>query len=303
MSKLYAGIDGGQSSTVAAIGDERGRVVGRGRAGAADEVGQGRDSTRMHDALAGALNAALREAGLPRQTTFESIVAGVSGYQGRVYGKMPALPAMRFRLMHDAPIAHAGALDGQAGVIVIAGTGSVVYGRSDDGTSRTFGGWGFLFGDEGSAFALARDALARLMRAHDDGDESLAALDRETCDFFAQRTLRDLVHAVGAGEITRDRIASFAPAVLRRREFRELADRGADRLAQLAIDAIRAGAPPLVALCGGVFGDEHFARRVSDAIRVGIPDAAIAPAKYDPALGALLLAYREAGVNVNGLRA
>ena len=63
--------------------------------------------------------------------------------------------------MHDTPIAHAGALEGRSGVVVIAGTGSVVYGRNDEGWSCTLGGWGFLFGDEGSAFAIARDSLAR----------------------------------------------------------------------------------------------------------------------------------------------
>ena len=261
MTRLFAGIDGGQSSTIAAIGDDGGRVLGRGRAGPADEVGQRGDSTRMHDALCDALHAALHEAGLSERTEFEAIVAGISGYQGRVYGKAPALPSQRVQLMHDAPVAHAGALEGRAGVIVISGTGSVVYGRNDDGSSHTLGGWGFLFGDEGSAFGLARDAMASLMRAHDDGDESLAPLRRRACEFFAQRSLRDFVHAVHAGEITRDRIAALAPAVLDTAHFRGLADRGADRLAQLAVAVIQRGVPARVGLCGGVFGDEIRKRR------------------------------------------
>jgi len=302
MTKLFAGIDGGQSSTVAAVGDELGRVLGRGRAGAADEVGQGSDSTRMHDALRGALDAALRDAGLPERTEFEAIVAGISGYQGRVYGKAPALPSARVHLMHDAPIAHAGALEGRSGVIVIAGTGSVVYGQNDDGSSRTLGGWGFLFGDEGSAFGLARDALASLMRAQDDRDEALTPVRRQACDFFSQRSLRDVVHAVAAGEITRDRVAAFAPVVLATAQFRDVADRGADRLAELAVGAIHFGVPARVGLCGGVFGDERFRQRVTGGIRAAIPDADVALAKYEPALGGLLLAYRATGTDVPGLQ-
>ncbi len=301
MTRLFAGIDGGQSSTVAAIGDDAGRVLGRGRAGAADEVGQGADSTRMHDALLGALRAALRDAGLPAQTTFESVVAGVSGYRERVYGRAPELPAAHFELMHDAPIAHAGALRGDAGVVIIAGTGSVVYSRNEDGSKRTLGGWGFLFGDDGSAFALARGALAAMMRAQDDADESLADVTREACEFFSMPGLRDIVHAVAANEITRDRIAAFAPTVLRTPKFRELVQRGAERLAQLAVRAIRSDAPPRVALCGGVFADEWFRRRVGDAIRAKIPDARVAPATYEPAFGALLLAYRAAGIETDRL--
>ncbi len=93
-------------------------------------------------------------------------------------------------LLHDTPIAHAGALAGRPGIVVIAGTGSVVYGRKEDGSSSTLGGWGYLFGDEGSAFAIARDALATLMRAHDDGDRSLDEAARAACDFFGAASLR-----------------------------------------------------------------------------------------------------------------
>ena len=55
---LYAGIDAGQSGTVAVIGDESGRILGRGRAGAADEIGQDAQSTRLRDALRAAYDEA-----------------------------------------------------------------------------------------------------------------------------------------------------------------------------------------------------------------------------------------------------
>ena len=54
-----------------------------------------------------------------------------------------------------------------AGVIVIAGTGSVVHGTAEDGRSWTLGGWGYLFGDEGSAFWLVREALAGAIEVHE----------------------------------------------------------------------------------------------------------------------------------------
>jgi N-acetylglucosamine kinase-like BadF-type ATPase len=59
---LVAGIDGGQSSTIAVIGDERGRILARGAAGPSDEVGATADSTRLRDALAAALADARRRA-------------------------------------------------------------------------------------------------------------------------------------------------------------------------------------------------------------------------------------------------
>lgn len=299
---VFAGIDGGQSSTVAVIGDEGGRILGRGAAGPADEIGAGRDSTRLHDALHGALEDAQRNARLPGASRFSAIVAGISGYDGQAYGRAPELPSARVRLVHDTPIAHAGALGGRAGVVVIAGTGSVVYGRNDVGWSCTLGGWGFLFGDEGSALRIARDALAKLMRAHDEGDSSLDAETRAVCDFFGTPSLRRLAHGFYKGEVTRDRLAAFAPAALRFDVFRSAANRGADRLAVLTATAIAAGAPARVALVGGVFSDAGLRERVRAGILQRFPDAEIVDARYDPVYGALLLAYRELGLNVTELQ-
>jgi N-acetylglucosamine kinase-like BadF-type ATPase len=288
-----AGIDGGQSSTTAVIGDREGRTIGRGRAGPADEIGAAPESTRLHDALRDALRSARDDAGLPESTQFAAVVAGISGYEGRVYGIAPQLPATRLVLLHDGPIAHAGALDGEAGIVVIAGTGSVVY-ASDGSKGRTFGGWGYLFGDEGSAFWFVREALSSLMRRQDagepDGCEAQAA-----CRFFGVPTLRRLVRAHYAGEIARDRLAAFAPEALGFESLRPIADRGADRLSELIAAAVSGGAAPTVAYVGGMFADAIFRSRFSSAVLAAVPGARIVEPRRDPSAGALLLAYREAG--------
>lgn len=302
MNALFAGIDAGQTSTVAVVADEAGRLLGCGRAGPADEIGAGKDSTRLRDALRGALDDARRNADLPEESGFAAIVAGISGYDGRVYGASPELPSSCVRLMHDTPIAHVGALGGRPGVVAIAGTGSVVYGRREDGWSCTLGGWGFLFGDEGSALRIACDALALLMQAHDDGDSSLSAETRAACDFFGTDSLRRLAHAYYKGEVTRDRLASFAPSALRYDSLRRSADRGADRLAALVRTAIAAGSPPRVAFVGGVFTDAGFRNRVRAGILRDSPDADVVEARYEPAYGALLLAYQELGLCVTDLK-
>lgn len=298
---LFAGIDGGQSSTVAIVGDDRGRVLARGVAGPADEIGVGRDSTRLRDALRDALGDACRSAGLSSGIEFAAIVAGISGYDGHVCGRAPELPTARLLLLHDTPIAHAGALGGRGGVVVIAGTGSVVYAR-DGGSSRTLGGWGYLFGDDGSAFAIVRDALALLMRAYDDGNYSLADETRAICDFFGTTSLRRLAHAFYKGDVTRDRLAAFAPVALRFESFRALANLGADRLAALARAEITAGAPARVALVGGVFADAGFRARVRNGILEYFAGAEVIEPRYDPACGALLLAYREVDAGVAELQ-
>jgi len=292
VTRYVAGIDGGQTSTAAVIGDERGRIVGSGVAGPADEVGQGADSTRMHDALSGALRAACKEADLDCGTHFEAIVAGVSGYEGRVYGKMPQLPAARFVLMHDAPIAHAGALAGEPGVVVIAGTGSVVY-ATDGKQGWTFGGWGYLFGDEGSAFWLARQKLAGLMHAEDRGVDAADDV-RQACEFFGLPSLRAIARAFYAGELSRDRIAAFASEVLAPWTDVTL---GATYLSWLAREAVVRGAPARVALVGGMFSDDEFATAMAEHLERNRPGIDIVTPRHDPAVGALILAYREAGIS------
>ena len=293
MTILVAGIDGGQSSTVAVVGDESGRVLGRGTSGPSDEIGAGPESTRLRDALRSALDDALARAGMPRGTRCDAVVAGISGYNGRVYGRPPELAARRVVLMHDTPIAHAGALAGGDGVVVIAGTGSVAYTRDRSGTGRVFGGWGFLFGDEGSAFRIARNALADLMRAEDDGSASAVEETRVACDFFEAPALRDVARKFYHCEITRDRLAAFAPIALRFQRFRAAANRGAQRLAELACRAIDAGGVARVGLAGGIFRDTAFRELVADEIRSRVAGAEVFEARYAPAVGALLLAYRE----------
>ena len=72
-----------------------------------------------------------------------------------------------YKLMGDFEIAHTGALDGKEGIILIAGTGSVCFGKNKAGKSAMAGGWGHLLGDEGSGYGLGRDALAAVARQFD----------------------------------------------------------------------------------------------------------------------------------------
>jgi N-acetylglucosamine kinase-like BadF-type ATPase len=295
--KYFAGIDGGQSSTVAVIGDETGRVLARGKAGPADEVAQGAESTRLRDALRGALADAVRSAGLPTATHFAAIVAGVSGYDGKVHGRAPDLPSDALTIVHDTAIAHAGALGGNPGIIVIAGTGSVAFAKNASGETALAGGWGYLFGDEGSAFWLARDAISDAMRDADGGEQS--ELQSIILEHFARPTLRALVRAFYAGEISRSELAAFAPAILRlaaegnERASQHVRDAAAALVlnAKYAADRTRMRAPD-VAFIGGLMQNALLNEHVNHWMRELLPDARRVDPQRDAAEGALLLAYR-----------
>lgn len=303
MSALFAGIDGGQSSTQAMIGDERGRILGRGAAGPCDEIGQTATSTRLADALHGALHDACRAAGLLWGTQFEAIVAAISGYEGRIYGAAPQLLSANVLLVHDALAAHAGALGGASGAIAIAGTGSVAYARNDNGDEATFGGWGYLFGDEGSAFWIAREVLAAAMRAQDRNDASFDEERRAIEKFFGMDSVRAVARGFYSGEISRERVAAFAPIAMRSQRFDAVVHDGSTRLGALVCRALDALALDRVALCGGMFQARRYYDAVANAIAERRPSAHVVPAKYEPVAGALLLAYRHADSPVSELRA
>jgi len=299
---LVAGIDGGQSSTTAVVLDGEGVEVGRGMAGPSDHVDEPADSRRCADALESSLAAALAAAGLAPDTQLDAIVAGISGFEGVLHGVAPALPSANVRLMHDAPIALAGAIGRRPGIVVIAGTGSVAYGEDRAGASVRVGGWGYLFGDAGSSYVLARDALAYAMAESDRGVTS--DLGVAACAFFDVPSLRALVHACTTHQIGRPQLAGFARVVvdaarLGKAEAATLVDRTASALAELAALAIArlelGNADVPVAFTGGLATAGDMPVRLAEKLAALAPNAQILEPRNDAAVGAALLALAEAG--------
>jgi len=303
--KLVGGIDGGQSHTTAVIVDQDGVVRGRGRAGPADHVDQPPGSRKFADASKHALLRALDAAGMPRTTRFEAVHAGLSGYDAGFDGAQPDLAAPIVRVQHDAPVALAGAVHARPAVVVIAGTGSVAYGEAADGTSVRVGGWGFLFGDEGSAFAVARDGLAHAMHEDDRGVRS--PLGEAALAYFDRRELRELATAALLGRISRGELAGFARLV---HDAARLGDAGASAIVGAAASALAALAATAlarlnlreravpVAFAGGAFVNDAFFARTRELLGELAPRAHAVTPRYDAAIGAALLAFADAGLAV-----
>jgi glucosamine kinase len=302
--RYVAGIDGGQSGTTAVVVSQDGVVRGRGKAGPADHVDEAPGSTRCADAIATAISDALGAASLAPETTFESVVAGISGYDDHFDGAPPRLHAQRTRLLHDAPIALAGAVQTRPAVVVIAGTGSVAY-AEDVSRTITVGGWGYLFDDAGSAYAVARDALASAMKADDRGKRS--PLGEAALAFFDSPDLRALRTAALLGRISRSELASFARVVhdaarLGDSDAAAIIARAADALAELAATAIArldlSDRVLRVAFVGGALSNDAFRTFVHERLASLAPDAIPVTPRYDPAIGAALVAFADAGLPV-----
>ncbi|MFC5451156.1 N-acetylglucosamine kinase [Paenibacillus aestuarii] len=111
---------------------------------------------------------------------------------------------------NDGIIALLGSIGESPGIIVVSGTGSIVHGRSQDGTQMRAGGWGHRVGDEGSGYAIGQAALRHIFRAT-DGREPVSAIQHEILKELQMGTIDDLMSWVYSDEYTVDRVASITP--------------------------------------------------------------------------------------------
>jgi N-acetylglucosamine kinase-like BadF-type ATPase len=304
--KLFLGVDGGQSSTTALIGDETGRVLGVGVGGPCNHVGAAEGGPKLKRTVAECVGRACTAAGLdPASVAFEAACFGMSGGPDDKHGLLSEI----LRTTHlvtttDAVIALAGATAGEPGIITIAGTGSIAFGRNAEGRTARAGGWGYIFGDEGGGFDIARQATRAALRM-EEGWGPPTALRAILLEATGARDANDMMHRFYTEEWHRSRVAKLARLVdvaatdgdavaqdIITREAQDLANFTAAVRGQLWLP----GQPVLAVYIGGVYRSRMLLERyrclveLEDGVRCAAP-------LYGPAAGALLEAYRAAGLH------
>ncbi len=280
------------------------RCSGRGTAGPSDHVDEPPTTQRAAAACEAALAAALAAAGLPAGTAPAGVVVGLSGYDGEWHGRQPAFGDAVVRYKHDAVIALAGAIRERPAAVVIAGTGSAAYGETRKRNPVRAGGFGYLFGDEGSSFAIARTALAGAMRLTDRG--VLSDLGAAALAFFDYPDLRALARGVALRAVGRPQLASFARVVF---DAARLGDPAAAAiveeaaaalagLAQVVVEQLGDADMPAipVAFVGGAVENADLRDAVTRRLEAATPLARVVAPAFEPAIGAAFLAFDAAGV-------
>jgi glucosamine kinase len=204
------------------------------------------------------------------------------------------IPGATIYVAGDHIIAHRAAFGVSPGVLVIAGTGSIAFGRNQAGETARAGGWGPNVSDEGSAFWVGREAVIAALHAYDfGGDNTLLPMIARGWSVAPEEVIR----LANAAE---PRFAELAIAVTEAAEkgdptAREITTRAGQALAKLGGAVIRrlwpkAGVVPL-ALSGGVLqGSARIRQAFKDAMRAEHPDAALSFTTVRPVLGALEIA-------------
>jgi len=300
----YLGIDGGGTKTTCVVGDDS-HLLASATTGPSNIVRVGQAHAR--ESLLQAVRQACAAAGItPEQVTHTCV-----GGSGAARPELAAIVREFLAEILSSPIDVVGdmqtaleaAFDTGPGVIVIAGTGSIAYGRDRIGRTARAGGWGFAIGDEGSAHWIGRAAVAAVLRAADQCDEPTpSALAVALLRAWGVTSFSDLARA--ANSVPPPDFAALFPAAVSSRDdlAAQVLTAAGGELAQIANVVIRrlfssdndASVP--VAMTGGVFRHAELVRQTFyNELRRLDPRAEVLSAVVDPVEGALRMARRAAG--------
>ena len=305
MSTLVVGIDGGGSKTTVSVAGARGAdlasILGPPSAVRPGLVAKSVDT--IERLVAEALDAADKSGERP-----SAICIGVAGV-GRDAEFAAFFSEMQSRdltdelvVLPDAVVALEDAFGDEAGILLIAGTGSVCYGRSPTGKLARCGGWGFFCGDEGSGAWIGRRALS-VVTASADGREPETALVGALLHALTLAKIEELV-SWGANA-TVQQLAQLAPIVV---SVAATGDLRANSILAIAAEELvlhvrtlakdlfadeRAALP--VAFSGGLMQPGSFLRKlVEHRLRSAVPGAAVRHDPVVPVRGAVRVARRSA---------
>jgi N-acetylglucosamine kinase-like BadF-type ATPase len=300
----YLGIDGGGTKTRCVLADES-MVLATAMSGGSNIVRLGETQAReaLHTAVRqvcatakispaqisaiciGAAGAARPEIGAKIRTILVELISEIA----------PNVAVTKIELVGDMTIALEAAFGAGPGVIAIAGTGSIAYGRDANGHTARAGGWGFAISDQGSGHWIGRRAISAILSAHDQGLET--ALTAMILQTWKLRTIDELVQQ--ANSTPPPDFPRLFPIVLRASEEGDaiardlLTDAGAKLAALAAIVIRRLGshAPAAtvpVAMTGSVFRQSPHVRQVFyNTLQASFPGLDVRQDLVDPVEGAL----------------
>ena len=211
--KYYIGIDGGGSKTVFAISDESGKILGTALAGSAfyKQIGEEGVIDLLRNGVAEVCRFAEGDATDIASVCFGMPAWGESPVNDKIIEEkiLSTFPEWNIHIVNDCEVGWAGSLELYPGINIVAGTGSIAFGKNEEGVTARCGGWSEWFGDEGSGYWLGVKCVQLFSRQSDGRDERgplyeivrkelNLSVDEEIIDLFEQEYLHK-----------RDKIASF----------------------------------------------------------------------------------------------
>jgi N-acetylglucosamine kinase-like BadF-type ATPase len=231
MESYYLGIDGGGTKTAAVLLDGGGDEISRAVSGPSNiySVGEPTATVSLRQAIEETLQGA--DVAISKVTGIGLGMAGVDrpGDRARLERILSSIGHFaQAVIVNDAEAALVGGVGRRYGVVLIAGTGAIAFGVNAAGESRRADGWGYLFGDEGSALWIGIQGLRAVARAH-DGRGPATSLTGALIAHLKLPGVDTLVTLVYAPDFGVPQLAGLAPLVSQ-------AARSGDGVAQAILD-------------------------------------------------------------------
>jgi N-acetylglucosamine kinase-like BadF-type ATPase len=295
------GIDAGGTKTRGLLADQTGRVVG-------EAMGPGANiSTGGELAVEKALHEVIDRLLVNRDIAPAAIAIGMAGADRaddhRIVRAILHRIARGARAVvtHDALIALvAGAGDG-VGIVVIAGTGSIAFGRDRDNRSARAGGWGYVLADEGSGYWIGRQALTAVMREYDRRGPATSLTPLVLSDLRLEDPA-EIGPRVYHGELPLASIAALAPLVGQAAQSgdclaADIIARAGEELclaASAVVGRLNLGEEEFPCLLsGGIFAVPALELEMARRLALVAPRARVSRLADPPAVGAIRLALEE----------
>ena len=297
------GIDAGGTKTVCQLADGRGEVLAEARRGGANLQASGELEVEK------VLHEVMEEALADHDVRPDAICLGIAGVDrpddARVVRDIMKRIGYKAKVLvvNDALNALETGAPGAPGVVVIAGTGSIAYGRNDQNQAARAGGWGYMLGDEGSGYWIGRAALRAVLHEADRRGPA-TRLTGLLLNYYGVSRAQDLIAQVYHGSLRPAAIAALAQCVMGAFSDGDQVAIGilrsaADQLESAALSVARrldlVGAEFPFVLSGGIYRavpwlQEELARRLP----LASPKSRTMLLEQQPATGAVRLALAEA---------
>ncbi len=304
--EIVLAIDGGGSRTRCLAVDRSGYVLGQGESGPSNHLLV--HSEIVTQSLEEAIEEALEQALVDRRSVV-CVSAGLAGVDYDGTGSIEMEQVLRSfgfeRLVvnGDMVIAHAGALRLRPGVVALAGTGSVVLGVGRNDERVKVGGWGPIFGDEGSAYRIGEQSLRAAARAH-DGRGPATALEQSILAALGIADFRDALHRVYVKGMEPREIAALSRVAYEAAEAgdpvaRQIFLQAGTDLAEsvsAAISQLDLGYEVFVSYQGSVLDSCRILReQFEQELRMRVENARVVAPEFEPVMGAYLLGCQNVG--------
>ena len=306
--RTFLGVDGGGTKTDFLLIDESGRVLATRREGSSYYLEIGLPA--LQRMLVASIGEMLQRAAIAPAATYAFLGLPAYGENTALLTSLDrivadVLPLERYRCGNDVVCGWAGALAGGDGINIVAGTGSIAYGEFASRSARA-GGWGELFSDEGSAYWVAREALALFSRMSDGRASRGPLYDLIREHFKVTADLEVCAAVYGPPPLTRSEFSALAPIATTAARGGDLA---AGRIFEMAaqelvaiVHAVRdnLGVPPQVRLpvsySGGMFRSDNLVLPLVQALlQKSDRQYEFAAPRLSPIAGAVLYAAKLAG--------